>query len=116
MLTIAEAQAQVDASIQALGGYWPPLANLARLFEECGEVARAVNLHYGPKRRKPGETEADVTEELGDALYVLIALANTLDVDLDAALHTVIAKYTRRDLPAGQLDTESTDTSRKATE
>lgn len=109
MLTIGEAQAQVDASIQALGGYWPPLANLARLFEECGEVARAVNQQHGPKRRKPGEAEADAAEELGDALYVLIALANSLDVDLDAALRTVIAKYTHRDLPSGQLDTESTD-------
>ena len=96
-LTLHAAQAQVDVSIQALGGYWPPLANLARLFEECGEVARVVNQMHGPKRRKDGETIAALSEELGDTLYVLLALANSLDVDMSAALHTVIAKYEQRD-------------------
>jgi NTP pyrophosphatase (non-canonical NTP hydrolase) len=98
-LSLRAAQAQVDASIQRLGGYWPPLANLARLFEECGEVARVVNQLHGPKRRKADEAAPDAAEELGDALYVLLALANSLDVDLDAALRTVIAKYDHRDLP-----------------
>jgi NTP pyrophosphatase (non-canonical NTP hydrolase) len=98
-LTLHEAQKQVDASIQSLGGYWPPLANLARLFEECGEVARAVNQLHGPKRRKLGEPEPDLTGELGDTLYVLIALANSLGIDLDASLRTVIEKYHRRDGP-----------------
>ncbi len=97
-LTLREAQAQVDASIQSLGGYWPPLANLARLFEECGEVARAVNQLHGAKRRKPGEPEPDVAGELGDALYVLIALANSLEIDLDAGLRAAIEKYRRRDM------------------
>ena len=55
-LTLGDAQHAVDASIQALGGYWPPLAALARLFEECGELARAVNQTYGPKPVKPGES------------------------------------------------------------
>ncbi len=98
-LTLRAAQAAVDASIQRLGGYWPPLANLARLFEECGEVARAVNQAHGPKRRKPGEAEADIAGELADALYVLIALANSTGVDLDAALTATLAKYAARDVP-----------------
>ena len=97
-LTVADAQAQVDASIQALGGYWPPLANLARLFEECGEVARAVNQTHGAKRRKANEAEPAIADELGDALYVLIVLANSLDVDLAASLQAVIAKYAQRDI------------------
>ena len=97
-VTLHTAQAQVDASIQALGGYWPPLANLARLFEECGEVARVVNQTHGPKRRKEGEHPAAIAEELGDVLYVLLALANSLDVDMDAALHTVLTKYKMRDV------------------
>jgi NTP pyrophosphatase (non-canonical NTP hydrolase) len=96
-LTLRAAQAAVDVSIRSLGGYWPPLANLARLFEECGEVARAVNQVHGPKRRKPGEPEPDVAGELADALYVLLALANSLDVDLDAALRAALAKVSRRD-------------------
>ena len=98
-LTLREAQKQVDESIQSLGGYWPPLANLARLFEECGEVARVVNQLHGSKRRKPGEHEPDAAGELGDTLYVLIALANSLGIDLGASLRAVIEKYDRRDGP-----------------
>jgi NTP pyrophosphatase (non-canonical NTP hydrolase) len=84
--TLREAQTEVDASIQALGGYWPPLANLARLFEECGELARAVNQSHGPKPLKTGEAQAATSDELGDALYVLLVLANSLDVDAATAL------------------------------
>jgi NTP pyrophosphatase (non-canonical NTP hydrolase) len=95
-LTLREAQEQVDASIRALGGYWPPLANLARLFEECGELARAVNQAYGPKLRKPGEAAVSASDELGDALYVLLVLANSLDLDAEAALSGALAESAAR--------------------
>jgi NTP pyrophosphatase (non-canonical NTP hydrolase) len=95
-LVVREAQSEVDASIQALGGYWPPLANLARLFEECGELARAVNQAHGPKRVKPGETPAAMQEELGDVLYVLLVLANSLDVDAQTALQGALARAHER--------------------
>ncbi|HEV2461328.1 MAG TPA: MazG nucleotide pyrophosphohydrolase domain-containing protein [Ktedonobacterales bacterium] len=104
-LTLRQGQAAVDATIHALGGYWPPLANLARLFEECGELARAVNQAYGNKRVKPSESQPAVHEELGDALYVLLVLANSLDVDAAAALDATLAKVRARvpasDAPAG---------------
>ncbi len=95
-LSLRAAQAEVDASIQALGGYWPPLANLARLFEECGELARAVNQAHGPKLVKPGEVRAAAQEELGDVLYVLLALANSLELDAESALATALAKVRAR--------------------
>lgn len=95
-LTIRDAQARVDASIRALGGYWPPLANLARLLEECGELARAVNQAHGPKRVKPGEPHADAREEIGDALYTLLVLANSLTVDAETALADVLEKVRAR--------------------
>ncbi len=91
-MTLSAAQRAVDASIMALGGYWPPLANLARLFEECGELARVVNLTHGPKLIKPGERQVALEEELGDALYVLLVLANSLNVDVSAALRRALAK------------------------
>jgi NTP pyrophosphatase (non-canonical NTP hydrolase) len=100
-LTLRQAQAAVDASIHALGGYWPPLANLARLFEECGELARAVNQAYGNKRVKPSESQAALHEELGDALFVLLVLANSLDVDAAAALNATIAKVRTRAQQSG---------------
>jgi len=97
-LTLSAAQQQIDASIQSLGGYWPPLANLARLFEECGEVARAVNQLQGSKKLKLGEIQANLSEEIGDALYTLLVLANSLDVDVEKSLTDVLAKYQRRDV------------------
>jgi NTP pyrophosphatase (non-canonical NTP hydrolase) len=104
-LTVREAQARVDASIRALGGYWPPLANLARLFEECGELARAVNQAHGPKLRKPRESAVSASDELGDTLYVLLVLANSLDLDAEAALAGALAKVAARvpTEPAGEL-------------
>lgn len=98
-MTLASAQRAVDASIMALGGYWPPLANLARLFEECGELARVINQTHGPKRVKPGERQAELEEELGDALYVLLGLANSLNVDANAALRQALAKTEGRAQP-----------------
>src|SRR5215472_4357747 len=95
-MTLREAQAAVDASIRALGGYWPPLANLARLFEECGELARTVNLAFGPKRLKAGEVPAAARDELGDVLYVLLVLANSLDLQADAALDAALSRAQQR--------------------
>jgi NTP pyrophosphatase (non-canonical NTP hydrolase) len=113
-LTLRQAQAEVDATIHALGGYWPPLANLARLFEECGELARAVNQTYGPKQRKPGEGEVAAREELGDALYVLLALANSLSIDVDDALTEALRKAQGRiQARQGAMQaSESTDSSK----
>ena len=104
-LTVRVAQARVDASIRALGGYWPPLANLARLFEECGELARAVNQAHGPKLRKPGDAVVSASEEIGDALYVLLVLANSLDLDAETALANALAKVAAR-VPAQASSTD----------
>lgn len=95
-LTLGEAQRAVDASILALGGYWPPLAQLARLFEECGELARVVNQTHGPKLVKTSEAQREAREELGDTLYVTLALANSLGVDTEEALRAALDKTARR--------------------
>lgn len=79
-------------------GYWPPLANLARLTEEVGELARAVNLAVGPKRRKATEEGAETAQEMGDVLFTLCVLANQLSVDLDDAMARTLAKVRARDL------------------
>lgn len=96
-LTILDAQAAVDAWIRAHGGYWEPLAQLARLTEEVGELAREINHVYGPKRKKPTEAVRALADEMGDLLYIVIATANTVGVDLDAALRASLAKVTARD-------------------
>lgn len=92
-------QATIDAWAREhwQGEYWPPHANLARLAEEVGEIARVVNQAYGPKRIKPDEAAADLATELADALFALLCIANSTGVDLQAAFDTVLATYRVRD-------------------
>ena len=97
-MELSEAQARVDAWIgQFEEGYWPPLANLARLTEEVGEVARVLNHRFGPKTKKAEEAEQDLGEELADVLFVLLVIANSQGIDMDAALTRVLEKYKARD-------------------
>ncbi len=79
------------------GEYWPPLANLARLTEEVGEIARAINQGYGPKRIKSDEAAAQLAGEIGDALFVLCCLANSTGIDLQSAFDATLEKYRGRD-------------------
>jgi len=91
-------QAEVDAWIgQWKDGYWPPLANLARLVEEVGELSRELNHRYGPKTKKASEETADLALELGDILFVLAAIANQTGVDLEQAFAAVLTKLRSRD-------------------
>jgi NTP pyrophosphatase (non-canonical NTP hydrolase) len=97
-MTITQAQQAVDAYVsQFKEGYWPPLSNLARLIEEVGELARELNHRYGDKPKKPGEPEQDIGMELADILFVLIAIANQQQIDLQASFQAVLDKYQVRD-------------------
>lgn len=97
-MDLREAQRQVDAYIsQFKAGYFPPLVNLARLTEEVGELARELNHRFGPKTKKADEPEGDVALELGDILFVLVVLANQMEIDLQDALEGTLSKYQIRD-------------------
>ncbi len=96
--TLIDAQQAVDQWIsQWEEGYWSPLSNLARLTEEVGELAREINQTHGEKPKKGDETSDQIADEIGDILFVLITMANSLDVDLDQALRQVLKKYDIRD-------------------
>ncbi|MFS0822975.1 nucleotide pyrophosphohydrolase [Bacillus sp. 1P02SD] len=96
--TMKQLQQEVDAYIgQFKEGYFSPLALLARLTEELGELAREVNHYYGEKPKKDTETQKTVAEETGDLLFVLICLANSLNIDLEDAHNTVMNKFNTRD-------------------
>ncbi len=97
-MTLEDAQRAVDSWIgQFREGYWPPLANLARLVEEGGELARELNHRYGPKTKKGTEPDQDLALELGDVLFVLLALANEQRIDMEEAFARVLEKYRARD-------------------
>jgi NTP pyrophosphatase (non-canonical NTP hydrolase) len=91
-------QEEVDRYIsQFREGYFPPLVNLARLTEEVGELAREINHRYGPKTKKADEPEGDIALELADILFVLVVLANQMEIDLQAAIEKTMDKYRVRD-------------------
>ena len=95
---LMDAQARVEEWIsQFEEGYWPPLANLARLMEEVGELSRLVNHRFGTKPKKPDESEQEMAEELADVLFVVLCMANEQGIDLDQAFDGVMEKYRTRD-------------------
>ena len=96
--TVKQLQVAVDEYISQLKeGYFTPLEMIARLTEELGELAREVNHVYGPKKKKSSEAEASISEEMGDLLFVLITMANSLDIDLADAHDGVLEKFNSRD-------------------
>lgn len=97
-MAFREAQATVDQWVsQYKEGYFSPLSNVARLSEEVGELAREINHRFGQKTRKPEEADGDVALELADILFVVICLANSQGIDLDAAFAAMMRKVTTRD-------------------
>lgn len=96
--TMQEMQKEVDNYIsQFKEGYFSPLAMLARMTEELGELSREVNHYYGEKPKKSTEKENTVEEELGDMLFVMICFANSLNIDLQEAHDRVMEKFQTRD-------------------
>jgi NTP pyrophosphatase (non-canonical NTP hydrolase) len=96
--TVKKLQEEVDSYIsQFKEGYFSPLAMLARMSEELGELAREVNHHYGEKPKKASEKPKAIEEELGDMLFVLICFANSLQIDLESAHDLVMNKFRTRD-------------------
>jgi NTP pyrophosphatase (non-canonical NTP hydrolase) len=96
-ITALQSEIQQWADRYWAGEYWPPLANLARLLEESGEVARGVNQQYGPKRVKSDADHTTLEVEMGDLLFVLLCLANSMQVDLQDGFEQALSKYRIRD-------------------
>lgn len=91
-------QQEVDEYIQQFKvGYFSPLAQLARLTEEVGELAREVNHTYGEKSKKASEPDNAVAEELGDVLFVTMIMANSLNIDLTDVFEKNMEKFNHRD-------------------
>lgn len=99
MRTLSDMQHEVDHLIKEewQSTYWAPLSSLARLTEEVGELAREINHSYGEKPKKSSEGQGNIATEMGDILFILASLANSIEVDLDAAFEGVMTKYRRRD-------------------
>jgi len=99
MRTLQDVQQEIDHLIKEEwhSHYWAPLSSLARLTEEVGELAREMNHNFGEKPKKASEDQGSITNEMGDILFVLASLANSIGIDLDDAFEQVMAKYQQRD-------------------
>ncbi|MVP00014.1 nucleotide pyrophosphohydrolase [Paenibacillus lutrae] len=96
--SLKDMQQEVDAYIsQFKEGYFSPLAMLARMSEEVGELAREVNHEFGEKPKKSSEEDNSIELELGDILFITICFANSLGIDLTEAHHKVMHKFNTRD-------------------
>lgn len=96
--TTKDIQKRVDDYIgQFKEGYFSPLAMIARLTEEVGELAREVNHYYGEKPKKTTEKEKTIEEELGDVLFVIASFANSLEIDLSESFEHSMSKFETRD-------------------
>ena len=96
--TVRMLQEEVDTYISQFEvGYFSPLAMLARMTEELGELAREINHYYGEKPKKLTEKPKAIDEELGDMFFVLICMANSLNIDLEKSHEHVMHKFKTRD-------------------
>ena len=100
-MTIEQAQKKIDDWIQKYGvRYFNELTNLAILTEEVGELASLIARVYGEQSFKstpemqPKELIAD---EMADVFFVLVCLANQMDIDLSEAIEAKLEKKTNRD-------------------
>lgn len=97
-LTIKGMQQEVDEYIgQFKEGYFSPLALMARLTEEAGELAKEINHLYGEKPKRKDEPENSVAMELADCMFILTCFANSLNIDLEEAFYKMMNKFNTRD-------------------
>ena len=96
--SIEDLQQEVEAYIsQYKEGYFPPMSLIVRMTEELGELAREVNHSFGEKQKKQNEDQSSIELELGDMLFVMICMANSLGINLQEAHDKVMEKYRIRD-------------------
>ncbi|MBD3207979.1 MAG: nucleotide pyrophosphohydrolase [Candidatus Nealsonbacteria bacterium] len=72
-----------------------PQALMIDLVAEIGEVAKEIleNSDYG---KRETESSKELADEMGDAFYSLISLANYFGIDLDRTLDKTLEKYEER--------------------
>lgn len=87
-------QETVAAFIDARDLETPPEFRLLDLVSEVGELGKDANTSTGY-----GDAPEDLdleSDEIGDVLFALLALAESLEVDAEAALEESLEKYERR--------------------
>lgn len=91
---VSDAQRRVAGFVATNDLEAPPAYRLLDAASEFGELAKEINVStdYGAD---PTALDVDA-DELGDALFALLAFADAVDVDAARALDRAIDKYDRR--------------------
>ena len=97
-MQLNDVQQQVDQWIKTHGvRYFSELTNLGILMEEVGELSRVMVRQYGDQSFKKSDEGKEIADEMADILWVLAALANQCNVNLEDALKKNFEKKTLRD-------------------
>ena len=97
-MTLQELQQRVDEWIKEKGvRYFNELTNTAVLMEEVGEFARIMAREYGEQSFKESDLKYDKADELADIIFVLVCLANQMNIDLETAVSKNLEKKSSRD-------------------
>ncbi len=96
-------QEEVDHWIKSIGvRYFSELTNTAILTEEVGELASLMARTYGEQSFKKPISDIEkkqlITEELADVFFVLVCLANQMDINIEEAFKQSMIKKTKRDI------------------
>ena len=92
-MSLKDHQKQVDNwAHQFVKPYWEPLAQMARLAEETGEVARAMNHYHGEKKVKESEGTPNLGQELTDVIFTVCCIANSNGIDLQKEWEEMMQK------------------------
>lgn len=95
---LKDLQAHVDQWISSSDkGYFAPMTNLGILMEEVGEMSRIMVRTYGEQRSKESDLNKNLADEMADVLWVIAALANQCNIDLETAMQSNFAKKDVRD-------------------
>jgi NTP pyrophosphatase (non-canonical NTP hydrolase) len=83
-----------------------PVIRMIDIQSEVGELSKEILLcdDYGTKEWKVTE---DLGSELGDVVFSLFALANSLKLDIDVELKKVFQKYDRRFKKGGNAGSDN---------
>lgn len=102
-----DAQDRVATFIETHDLQAPAAYRTLDLSAEVGEIAGAVagSTEYGATPNAVAVPE----DELGDALFALFALADSLDVDAEVALETSLTKYEARIATDGEPGSGGSD-------
>jgi len=102
-MTITDHQEWLVKFYQRRNWYqYSPSVHLNFLTEETGEVSRAIRAieigrdHPGEKKATPAELQANLKEELADALDQVLVISSLYDIDAQDLLQASEAKLTRR--------------------